>query len=1095
METVPAVFIGAICEDRDGKLWLGTNQPFLFALDPQTGQTFRHDIFTRFPKPTEGRITAIAEAPDGSLILGTNQGFLRFSPQSGTLTPLAVPLSQPAVSAAVNLIDPGFADCPQLFRDRHQQIWGATKSGLVRIDPATNGVTVFRNHPLLSTTLSNDNVRAVFEDRVGTLWVGTLGGGLCAANLEAQGFRSFKRDPLAANTLPNNLIIGMLVDRSGRAWIGCREGGVVWLDPTDGTMLPPPTGFTWPADRQHLTAKTFYEDHQGDIWIGTSGGGLFRFQPGTRRLTNFKNAPGLPPTIPNNHVSCLTEDETGTIWIGTRGGGICSLDPQRVLFTTFTHQDNDPSSLVHGSVRSLAVGRDGILWVGTSYGLSRFDRRTKQAVNFTAAPNRPGGLSHNDIWALCESRDGTLWVGTSGGGLNHYDPRSQTFQVLTERAGLANNTVNSVLADDQGRIWASTNRGLSCVTPGPRPEIRNFAATDGLQSDEFNQGAGCRTAAGELVFGGIEGLTVVTPSRIRTNPNPPPVVLTGFRKFNQPVRFNQPLSDTPEILIRHTDNFIAFEFVALNFVNSRQNQYAYKLEGFDPDWIQVGAKREATYTNLDGGHYTFRVKACNNDGLWNEAGAAIRLRVLPPWWRTPLAYTLFALGAVGIGYGSVRLRVRALEERNRKLESKVTERTRELKDYVAQLQDAKQETERKNAELDAKNLQLDQNLLELREKNQALIESQQQADRIFSALAETLPGTILEGKYRLDEKIGAGGFGAVFRGTHLRLDRPIAVKIFRPSPGNDSADAVERFRREGVSASRLQHPNAVQVLDSGISEDGIAYLVMELLQGESLADELRRTRRMRLRRAVEIVTPVCSVLAEAHRLGIVHRDIKPENIFLHHSGEGEIVKVVDFGIAKLVAETAVSSPKLTATGGIIGTPLYMSPECLSNQPFDGRADVYSLAVTVYEMLCGATPFEGKASGFVEIVMAHLKDVPPALKERNPLIPDAVDAVVLQGLAKFQERRPTAAVFSAAFAAAAEPWLDAESHFDPSWSSRETVVDAPTTAGNIAEMPTIATDPPAFGTPAQVTDMRTVTRPGIRTNPITDEETALKFPPT
>ncbi|MBX7223695.1 MAG: protein kinase, partial [Blastocatellia bacterium] len=246
-----------------------------------------------------------------------------------------------------------------------------------------------------------------------------------------------------------------------------------------------------------------------------------------------------------------------------------------------------------------------------------------------------------------------------------------------------------------------------------------------------------------------------------------------------------------------------------------------------------------------------------------------------------------------------------LDTLNQELEQKVIDRTKELDgknvelaDNLKQLELAKSETEGKNQELDRKNLELDRKISELNRKNEELIASQQRADRIFSALAEALPGTVLEGKYRLEDKIGSGGFGAVFRATHLALGTQVAVKVFRPTPGNDSADAVERFRREGTSTARINHPNALRVLDSGISDEGIAYLVMELLEGYSLWEELQKRGYLSLRRTAEILTPVCQALAEAHRLGIVHRDIKPANIFLHRTGEGEVVKVVDFGIAK-----------------------------------------------------------------------------------------------------------------------------------------------------------------------------------------------------
>ena len=356
-----------------------------------------------------------------------------------------------------------------------------------------------------------------------------------------------------------------------------------------------------------------------------------------------------------------------------------------------------------------------------------------------------------------------------------------------------------------------------------------------------------------------------------------------------------------------------------------------------------------------------------------------------------------------------------LDALNQDLENKVTSRTLELATTndelaktVLQLQEAKAETEKKNQELDQK-------IIQLKEKNQQLIASQQQADRIFSALSEALPGTILDGKYRLDAKIGSGGYGAVFRATHLELDCPIAVKVFRPTDGNDSPEAVERFKLEGVSACRVNHPNAINVIDFGISTEGIAYIVMELLEGHTLKEELLLRSKLSLKRCVEIIKPVCDALSEAHSLGIVHRDIKPDNIFLHQSKQGEVIKVVDFGIAKLVDDQVEGKQEdLTESGVILGTPTYMAPERLKCQAYDGRSDVYSLGMVLYEMLTGKKPFDFSGKNIVNIVLKHIKESPIPLREYNLNIPENIEAIVMETLEKDPFFRPTAKEFAEKF---------------------------------------------------------------------------------
>jgi serine/threonine protein kinase len=234
------------------------------------------------------------------------------------------------------------------------------------------------------------------------------------------------------------------------------------------------------------------------------------------------------------------------------------------------------------------------------------------------------------------------------------------------------------------------------------------------------------------------------------------------------------------------------------------------------------------------------------------------------------------------------------------------------------------------------------------------------------------------------------------------------VKVFKPRPGNDNAEAVERFKREGISISRLSHPNIITVLDSGVSAQGIAYLVMELLKGVSLAQELRAIPATTLKHCLERVVPVCRALAEAHRLGIIHRDIKPDNIFVNYTMEGEVIKVVDFGIAKMMADdTGENLETLTGTNNLIGTPTYMAPERLASKPYDGGSDVYSLGVVLYELLAGRPPFEKTLSGLVGMMLKHIKDAPTPLRELNPFIPPSIEEIVARTLQKEPSLRPTA----------------------------------------------------------------------------------------
>lgn len=308
-------------------------------------------------------------------------------------------------------------------------------------------------------------------------------------------------------------------------------------------------------------------------------------------------------------------------------------------------------------------------------------------------------------------------------------------------------------------------------------------------------------------------------------------------------------------------------------------------------------------------------------------------------------------------------------------------------------------------ELEAKNRELLEKNQALVRAQEALLQSQARAQTIFSAYTEALPGTVLDGRYRLERKIGSGGYGAVYEATHLALNTSVAVKILQPRGGSVTPEELERFKREGISACRVQHPNAVNVLDFGISSNGFAYLVMEILHGVTLGQELKRCGRLSARRCLEIILPVASVLAEAHANNIVHRDIKPDNIFLHRPPTGEVVKLLDFGLAKLMGEDG-SHPEATR-GLIVGTPKYMPPERLSFLPYDGRADIYSLGVVTYEVLAGRPPFTAANGNVAALMTAHLQSAPPPLTAFAPDVPPILEAVTMRMLHKVPAARPTA----------------------------------------------------------------------------------------
>ncbi|MBX7222921.1 MAG: protein kinase [Blastocatellia bacterium] len=929
--------------------------------------------------------------------------------------------------------------------DGRTALWIGTKQGAAKLKDGQWSTFTTKN-----SRLPHDWVAALAETHSPngekTVWLATNGGGLVAVT--GNNWRCWT----VTNGFPTDTLASLLAEDTSagsiRLWVGTDGKGLVRLDLGKWATVDKATGA--PIQEVMCLLETKAATGNPVYWIGGTGG-VGRWEAGTWTILNSHN--GLPVDSVYALSEGFTETGESILWIGTYGGGVVGLrGTERLLFDTKTGL---PSNAVHCLLATFDTDGKPVLWVGTDgEGLACFkdgkwttakdnpafpkekvycirESRARNGKVLWVTTNEGLYVREGEIWRHIRKADGLpseftisvqptpvadgrtlVLVGTLGSGMlwGIYESDNQkiiwhTLNDQTQPA-IPNNTVYQIRQtpnhDNNPTFFGSTNRGaFRLVAKNAMPQhpadwhLTAYNDGDGLPGNEANSGASMVDSQGRIWFGTLNGAALFDPRREVPNPVDAPIQIEQTLVNNVPVTLNRPL-------VYH-ENTVTFAFALLDFSGSPNFSFQTQLVGLESAPAPWTTDNKARYTNLGAGTYVFKVWARNPDGAVTGPVEAT-FSVKPAPWRTGWAYALYLIAATGLGYSGVRWRFRQLELRTLELEAKVAERTAELAQNMVALEQANHETERKNKEL--------------AQKNSELIASQQRADRIFSALAEALPGTVLDDKYRLDQKIGSGGFGVVFRGTHLGLNRPIAIKVFRPTQGNDTTEAVERFRREGISASRVNHPNAIQVLDSGISAEGIAYLVMELLVGHSLTAELRFRHKLTLNRTVEIITPVCSALAEAHRQGLIHRDIKPDNIFLHRTAEGEVVKVLDFGIAKLVGEeTGPDNLRLTATGGIIGTPMYMSPERLSNAPYGEKSDVYSLGIVLYECLTGQTPFEGFADGIGSLILAHLRMPPPPLTDLIPGLPEDVQHVILRALSKNPDERPTATELADGFALA------------------------------------------------------------------------------
>jgi PAS domain S-box-containing protein len=698
-------YITSLFEDAAGKLWIGTSGG---GLNLFQNAGFLH--YTTKEGLANDVVSAIHADHAGNLWIGTNEGLDCF--KDGRFTHYTT--KEGLASNVVLALEAG----------RDQSLWVGTSGGLMQLKEGR--FTTYTQ----KDGLSHNTVKALYEDEKDGLWIGTSGGGL--TRLLAGKFSSFT----TKEGLSNDFVLSLLTGREGRLWVGTYGGGLNRLGDTKFVTYTTQEGLA--ADM----VRAVYETQDGSIWLGTQGGGLSRFQEG--RFTNYTTREGLGHDV----VMSFLEDRAGNLWIGT-DGGLSRFNNGR--FTNFTTKDG----LVPGSVRAIYEDRDGGLWVGTrSGGLSRFKdgKFTSYAAQgfvpdqgFDSGPiwmisgdqagtiwigkgnkltyfkdgqfntyTTQDGLPNGYVFSFVEDQDHTYWVGTYGGGLSRL--RDGKFTNFTTKEGLFDDNIYRVLDDGLGYLWMSCNKGIFRVS---KQELNDFAArkinsitttpygiADGMKSSECNGGsqpAGWRAKDGRLWFPTLKGVAVINPSDLKTNQLPPPVSIEQILIDKQPVALGQSAT------LPAGRGELEFYYTGLSFLAPGKVKFKYKLEGFDQEWVDAGTRRVAYYTNIPPGHYRFRVVACNNDGVWNQQGAAFPFYLQPHFYQTYWFYVLCWLVVLGLAAALYLLRIWQVRAHERELVLQVNARTQELQQEIAE----RKRIERSLRESDEHNRTLVENTQEL----------------------------------------------------------------------------------------------------------------------------------------------------------------------------------------------------------------------------------------------------------------------------------------------------------------------------------------------------------------------------------------------
>ncbi|HMB89500.1 MAG TPA: two-component regulator propeller domain-containing protein [Rhodothermales bacterium] len=672
--------VRSIAHAPDGSLWIGLGLAGLNHFDPATSTftRYRHDPAN--PNSlSDDEVTTLLTAADGTLWVGTGQGGLdHLDPATSTFTHYR------HAAKANSLSNNAVAD---LLLDRQGLLWIATGDGLNALDPKSRHFTTYRHDTANPKSLSTDNLRVLFEDTSGLLWIGTWGSGL--NKLRRTPFAVYRHHPEDPNSLTQNDVMNFVEEPSGALWIATYTGGINRFDRKTQTFQRFTTHPGRPGSLQNNASRRVYVDSNGTVWVASWGGGLHRYQAESGTFVVYQHDPNKPASLGSNQVSAFLETRAGNLWVGTFGAGPCRFDPATESFTCLTEMLDAATPLSGLNTYAMHEAPDGRIWISAwGFGIDVYDPATGTLTHHEPNPSDPTALSQNNATTFYRDSRGTLWIGTYGGGLNKYDTATGHFTRYTEANGLPNDIVYGILEDDYGRLWLSTNKGLSRFDPDEET-FANFDVRDGLQSNEFNGGAALQLASGEFAFGGINGFNIFHPDSIQAGTYAPPVVLTSLQVNNEEKRPAATLPGLDAIRLPYQENFLAFEFAALDYTFPSKNQYAYRLDGIDADWVESGSRRFASYPNLPPGDYTLHVRGTNSDGHWSEATLALPLTIVPPFWMTGWFRAVLLLlvlgGVVGVvryvSTRKLRRQVQALEL-TRKIQDERERISRDLHDHV-----------------------------------------------------------------------------------------------------------------------------------------------------------------------------------------------------------------------------------------------------------------------------------------------------------------------------------------------------------------------------------------------------------------------------
>lgn len=609
----------------------------------------------------------------------------------------------------------------QMIEDKSGLLWIGTRPHLYKQAPLKRKIIPYSNFPQKEKSLPNDSITYLLEDHQQSLWIGT-NKGLALYLDQKDEFQIFQNESFNLSSLSNNQVRVMMEDSDQRLWVGTRQGL--------NRLKKDGSGFERFFEQAQV--QFLMEDQKNRIWVSVFNAGVFVIDKKTG-VTLKSFAPNIndPFSLKSPFIRTIFQDSQGRIWLGdpySNEFGIFLLNEDEEGFTHFHQEPDRPNSLASNEIYFFTEDTQKQIWIGTDEGLYRFNDKN-QFDTYLESPNFIALSSY------ARDQEGQLWFTTySGGGLAFVDPESGKIKMYGEKEGLLHHDIMTIVKDKSGCFWLPTQRGISVFDPKTE-HFSSYYEKDGFTFRKGNRFAkSLLRSNGEVWIGTLNGLNKIIPAKLQQkNPSPPQVCITSLAiqdsVYSAPDGkiFQKTVSYTKEIKLQYWQKDLSFTFVALHYLRSFDNLYSWKLENYDQDWSEPSKERKVSYTNLSPGTYTFRVKASNADGIWNEEGAFIKIIILPPWWRTWWAYTLYLSAAVALIIFIVRWRTHSLQKRQKVLEHTVTERTQALKESNEELVQLNEELKQRSEEIATQRDALEKALNELKNTQSQLVQSEKMA--------------------------------------------------------------------------------------------------------------------------------------------------------------------------------------------------------------------------------------------------------------------------------------------------------------------------------------------------------------------------------